>query len=92
MLKITGPSAGLSRALSASAAAAAYVLYIATIPAANLLITHVGAAGVGFGLTAPAAVFTAGLALVLRDLVRDRPLPASCRAACVVRCARTGRS
>ncbi|MGC5236867.1 VUT family protein [Streptomyces albogriseolus] len=71
MLKITGPSAGLSRALSASAAAAAYVLYIATIPAANLLITHVGAVGVGFGLTAPAAVFTAGLALVLRDLVHE---------------------
>lgn len=50
---------------------AAYVLYIATIPAANLLITHVGAVSVGFGLTAPAAVFTAGLALVLRDLVHE---------------------
>lgn len=45
--------------------------YLATIPAANLLITHVGPVPVGFGYLAPAGVFTVGLALVLRDLVHE---------------------
>ena len=45
--------------------------YIATIPAANWLITHVGPVPVGFGLLAPAGVFMAGLALVLRDLLHE---------------------
>jgi uncharacterized PurR-regulated membrane protein YhhQ (DUF165 family) len=45
--------------------------YITTIPAANLLVTHYGAVPVGFGLGAPAGVFTVGLALVLRDLLHE---------------------
>lgn len=45
--------------------------YIATIPAANLLITHLGPVPVGFGQMAPAGVFMAGLALVLRDLLSE---------------------
>ncbi|AVH59939.1 MULTISPECIES: VUT family protein [Streptomyces] len=45
--------------------------YIATIPAANLLVQHVGPVPVGFGYTAPAGVYMVGLALVLRDLARE---------------------
>ncbi|MFJ8923902.1 VUT family protein [Streptomyces sp. NPDC102415] len=45
--------------------------YIATIPAANLLIEHVGNLPVGFGYVAPAGVYMVGLALVLRDLARE---------------------
>ena len=45
--------------------------YIATIPAANILVTHYGAVPVGFGLLAPAGVFTIGLALVLRDIAHE---------------------
>ena len=54
--------------LRATTAAAGY---IATIPAANLLVTHYGAVPVGFGLLSPAGVFMVGLALVLRDLVHE---------------------
>ncbi|MGW1102756.1 VUT family protein [Streptomyces sp. NPDC002540] len=45
--------------------------YIATIPAANLLVEHLGAVPVGLGYVAPAAVYMVGLALVLRDLARE---------------------
>jgi uncharacterized PurR-regulated membrane protein YhhQ (DUF165 family) len=45
--------------------------YIATIPAANLAVTHYGAVPVGFGLVAPAGVYAVGIALVLRDLARE---------------------
>ena len=45
--------------------------YIATIPAANILVTHYGAVPVGVGLLAPAGVFTIGLALVLRDIAHE---------------------
>lgn len=54
------------------------LLYLATIPAANWMIGHVGATcvpggpclvPVGFGLTAPSGVLLVGVALVLRDLV-----------------------
>ncbi|PRX90667.1 VUT family protein [Allonocardiopsis opalescens] len=45
--------------------------YMATIPAANLLITHIGPLPVGFGLMAPAGVYMAALALVLRDLLQE---------------------
>ncbi|RKN40770.1 VUT family protein [Streptomyces hoynatensis] len=45
--------------------------YIVTIPAANWLVTEFGAQPVGFGQTAPAGVYMAGLALVLRDLARE---------------------
>ncbi|CDZ55055.1 VUT family protein [Neorhizobium galegae] len=54
--------------------------FIATIPAANWLISHVGACipngpcliPVGFDLAAPSGVLMAGLALVLRDVVHER--------------------
>jgi hypothetical protein len=52
-------------------ATTAATAYIATIPTANLLVTHFGAVPVGFGLMAPAGVFMVGLALVLRDLVHE---------------------
>ncbi|MFD3814969.1 VUT family protein [Streptomyces rubiginosohelvolus] len=45
--------------------------YVATIPAANLLVTHHGVVPVGFGQVAPAGVYMVGLALVLRDLARE---------------------
>lgn len=46
------------------------VLYILTIPAANMVLHRYGVVRVGFGKVAPAAVFLAGPALVLRDLVQ----------------------
>ncbi|ATE52682.1 VUT family protein [Actinosynnema pretiosum] len=51
--------------------AVALVAYIATIPAANLAVSHFGAVPVGFGFVAPAGVYFVGLALVLRDLARE---------------------
>ncbi|PRX91763.1 VUT family protein [Allonocardiopsis opalescens] len=45
--------------------------YMATIPAANLAIAHIGMLPVGFGLMAPAGVYMAALALVLRDLLQE---------------------
>lgn len=57
------------------------VAFIATIPAANWLIGHVGTTcipngpcliPVGFGLSAPSGVLMIGIALVLRDLVQKR--------------------
>ncbi|MFD0035576.1 VUT family protein [Streptomyces sp. NPDC127172] len=52
-------------------AAVALLGYIATIPAANWLVAHVGAVGVGFGYVAPAGVYMVGLTLVLRDAVQQ---------------------
>ena len=52
-------------------ALAVLAAYIATIAAANWLITHVGIVPVGFGLSAPAGVYAAGLAFTLRDLVQE---------------------
>ncbi len=48
----------------------AFVGYIATIYAANWAIVHYGAVPVGFGLTAPAGVYLAGVAFTLRDLTQ----------------------
>lgn len=48
------------------------ILYLLTVPAANLLITKFGVIPIGFGLMAPAGVFTIGLAMVLRDAVQAR--------------------
>lgn len=51
--------------------------YLATVPLANWMIGHVGFGNyprllpVGFGLVAPSGVVTIGLALCLRDLVRE---------------------
>ena len=47
------------------------VAYVATIPAANIAVTHYGAVPVGFSYVAPAGVYMVGLALVLRDLARE---------------------
>jgi uncharacterized PurR-regulated membrane protein YhhQ (DUF165 family) len=47
------------------------VAYIATIFVANLFIRLFGVIPVGFGLMAPAAVYFAGLAFTLRDLVQE---------------------
>ncbi|MFI6603546.1 VUT family protein [Nonomuraea sp. NPDC050536] len=56
---------------SLTAGTAALVAYVATIPAANLAVSHFGAVPVGFGYLAPAGVYMVGLALVLRDLSRE---------------------
>lgn len=48
-----------------------FTAYLATIPAANLAVEHFGAQPVGFGYLAPAGVYFVGLALVLRDLLRE---------------------
>lgn len=45
--------------------------YLATIVAANWAITRYGLVPVGFGLTAPAGVYFAGLAFTLRDLLHE---------------------
>ena len=54
--------------------------YIATIPAANWMIHHIGACipdgpclvPIGFGLSAPSGVLMIGAALVLRDMVQSQ--------------------
>ncbi|MDX3106024.1 VUT family protein [Nonomuraea angiospora] len=56
---------------SVTAASVTLVAYIATIPAANLAVTHFGVVPVGLGYVAPAGVYMVGLALVLRDLSRE---------------------
>lgn len=56
----------------------AFLAYLLTIPAANLMIDNVGTCNpdgpcllpVGFGLDAPSGVYMVGLALVLRDVVQ----------------------
>lgn len=58
--------------------------YVATIPVANLVVTHFGVVPVGFGFAAPAAVYFAGLALVLRDLARESAGKGAVLAAIVV--------
>lgn len=45
--------------------------YIATIFAANFAISAFGFVSVGFGLTAPAGVYFAGLAFSLRDALQE---------------------
>ncbi|OOC50873.1 MULTISPECIES: VUT family protein [Nocardiopsis] len=47
-------------------------LYVSTIPAANLAIVYIGVLPVGFGYAAPAGVYVAGLALILRDVAREK--------------------
>jgi uncharacterized PurR-regulated membrane protein YhhQ (DUF165 family) len=46
--------------------------YVATIAAANYATATFGMVPLGFGLTATAGTFAAGLALTLRDLVQDQ--------------------
>lgn len=47
------------------------ISYIGTIFAANVALTAFGFVPVGFGLTAPAGVYFAGLAFTLRDLAQE---------------------
>jgi uncharacterized PurR-regulated membrane protein YhhQ (DUF165 family) len=54
----------------AALGATALGLYVATIWLANYLVQHVGFVSVGFGLQAPAGVYCAGAALVLRNAVQ----------------------
>ena len=62
--------AGGAPRLGARFGAAALALYIGTIWLANYLVVHVGLVSVGFGLEAPAGVYCAGAALVLRNIVQ----------------------
>ena len=48
------------------------IAYVLTIFAANWAIQNFGVVPVGFGLSAPAGVYLAGLAFTLRDLTQDR--------------------
>lgn len=48
----------------------ALALYVGTIILANYLVEHYGIVNVGFGLMAPAGVYCAGAALVLRNIVQ----------------------
>lgn len=49
----------------------AAALFVAVIAAANLAIDRWGPVPVGFGLTAPAGVYLAGVAFLNRDLVHE---------------------
>ena len=49
----------------------ALTLYIIAITAANWTTSHYGLVPMGFGLTATAGTYAAGLALLLRDVVQD---------------------
>lgn len=48
----------------------ALAAYVATIYFANYLVQHYGFVSVPFGLVAPAGVYCAGLALILRNVVQ----------------------
>lgn len=49
----------------------AVVAFVATVVAANHLTSHYGFIGVGFGLTATAGTYVAGLGFGLRDAVHE---------------------
>lgn len=49
----------------------ALVGFIGTVYSANVALAKWGIVGIGFGLTAPAGVFFAGLAFTMRDLLHD---------------------
>lgn len=50
--------------------AASLAIYIAAIVAANVMTTHLGLVGVGFGFVVTAGTFAAGFALLARDFVQ----------------------
>jgi len=50
---------------------ALFALFVATVIGANWAITRYGIVPVGFGLTAPAGVYFAGLAFGLRDALHE---------------------
>lgn len=47
-----------------------FVGYLACIPVANLLVTHLAPVPIGFGYLAPAGVLVAGIAFTVRDLLQ----------------------
>lgn len=50
--------------------AAAFIVYVAAIVAANVLTAHFGLVSVGFGLLVTAGTYAAGFALLARDFVQ----------------------
>jgi queuosine precursor transporter len=50
----------------------AFLVYVATIVAANVAITYIGLVPVGFGLLAPAGVYAAGVSFTARDITQDQ--------------------
>lgn len=62
--------------MNRKAGLAALVAFIATVYVANWLVSHYGIVNVGFGLQAPAAVFSVGAAFTLRDIVHRTLGPA----------------
>lgn len=48
-----------------------FALFVATVIAANWALNHYGIVSIGFGLTAPAGVYAAGLAFGLRDALHE---------------------
>lgn len=48
-----------------------FVAFVATVFGANWVLNRYGVVGIGFGLMAPAGVYSAGLAFGLRDLLRE---------------------
>lgn len=50
---------------------AAAVAYVGSVILANSLATHYGMVSVGFGLTAAAGTYAAGLALGVRDVIQE---------------------
>jgi len=62
----------VSAAVSAAGSVALVAGYLTTVVGANWAVHRYGIIPVGFGLSAPAGVYAAGLAFTLRDLVQDR--------------------
>lgn len=48
----------------------AAISFVGTVVLANWLVAALGIVSIGFGMSAPAAVFVAGLAFTLRDIVQ----------------------
>lgn len=70
--------------MSKAAGLAAATGFIATVWAANWLISHYGVVPVGFGLLAPAGVYAVGVAFTLRDLTHRALGPWAVIAAIVI--------
>ena len=60
-----------SQALNRIVIAMALIGFIGTVYGANVALAKWGIVGIGFGLSAPAGVFFAGLAFTMRDLLHD---------------------
>ena len=50
-----------------------WVLFVATVLGANWSISQFGIVPIGFGTSAPAGVYFAGIAFTLRDLLHNQP-------------------